>query len=111
MERAAARKWYASNIEKARKYARSRYAANPEKWREYNLKRNYGLTPGDYAAMVALQDGRCAICGRGDESLGVDHNHATGVVRGLLCSECNKGIGLLREDPDVLQRAVEYLRQ
>lgn len=71
-----------------------------------------------FNAMLQDQNGCCAICdrhitefgeGRG-KTLGVDHNHDTGVVRGLLCHACNAGIGLLREDVSLLERAIKYLR-
>jgi len=77
------------------------------------LKR-YGLTPPDYAAMLKQQSGRCAICEepeRANRRLSVDHCHANGQVRGLLCRDCNVGIGALGDDPDVLRRAAEYLEK
>ena len=61
------------------------------------------------------QDGRCAICRtnltftKGDDSVNVDHCHATGHVRGLLCQSCNKGLGFFLDNLDILQRAAEYL--
>ncbi len=62
--------------------------------------------------MHGQQDGKCAICERiFGENLKpcVDHCHRTGVVRALLCSECNKGIGLLQDDALVVERALRYL--
>jgi hypothetical protein len=59
---------------------------------------------------VTAQEGRCATCGRGDKILCVDHNHSTGIVRGLLCHRCNLGIGFLQDNPDLTQRATDYLR-
>lgn len=71
--------------------------------REYNLKKKYGLTLKDYDQMSHEQGHVCAICGRsersqnsrgtGIKSLAVDHCHATGTIRGLLCELCNRGLG------------------
>jgi hypothetical protein len=79
-----------------------------------SIKRKYGISLKALEAMYVAQQGRCAICGvprplRGKDCLHIDHNHNTGVVRGLLCGTCNKGIGLLRDDPFVLRAAADYL--
>jgi len=81
-----------------------------------NLKRNYQLTPDQFNEIWANQDGKCAICdvqlkprGRSHDAAVVDHNHATGEVRGILCRACNHGIGNLKDDPKVLKAAAEYL--
>lgn len=77
-----------------------------------SLKR-YSLTLDDYACMLALQGGRCAICNgaesKGNGHFAVDHDHTTGRVRGLLCSACNTAIGLLQENPKIMMAACEYL--
>lgn len=77
------------------------------------LRRLYGLTKSDYDVMLMRQDGRCAICRRPPSvqirRLGVDHDHRTGRIRGLLCSGCNVGIAGLREDPEVFAAALRYL--
>lgn len=77
--------------------------------RTYALKQ-YGLTLEDFDKMVAEQGGACAICGTVPEQLCVDHCHEKGVVRGLLCSECNAGLGKLGDTIGALERAVAYLR-
>ncbi len=77
-----------------------------------NWIKQYGLTPEDYQALMEAQEGKCALCRKECSSgnrLSVDHNHDTGRVRGLLCRNCNRGIGLLQESPEILQRAVGYL--
>lgn len=83
--------------------------------------RQYGLSSADYAAMVADQGGACAVCGdtempidprTGDRyNLAVDHDHATGKVRALLCPSCNNGLGCFRDDLRRLQEAASYLRK
>lgn len=71
----------------------------------------YGLTLDEYEAMVEDQGGKCAICGVTPKTrLCVDHCHATGIVRGLLCRSCNTAIGLLREDTKVMGKAIQYVR-
>lgn len=81
--------------------------------RRKHLKSKFGITLEDYEQMVVDQDGKCAIC-RTDAPGGagawhIDHNHDTGVVRGLLCFNCNSGIGKLNDDPILLLAAVAYL--
>jgi hypothetical protein len=74
----------------------------------------YGLTREDYHAMLAAQRGCCAICERPlvveGKKTHVDHCHDTDVVRGLLCARCNTGLGAFEDNPDLLERAVAYLR-
>ena len=71
-------------------------------------RRKYGLSDEVYQEMIEAQGGRCLVCRRKTE-LCVDHDHRSGVVRGLLCRGCNLGIGNLKDDPVLLQRAIDYL--
>lgn len=83
------------------------------------LKKKYGLEPGGYEARLAEQGGVCAICSQPemlmDETTGltlrlaVDHDHETGEVRGLLCNNCNRALGLLKDSTTVLAAAIRYL--
>jgi hypothetical protein len=68
----------------------------------------YGLTVQTYAALVAAQDGRCAACGVRSE-LVVDHCHASGAVRGLLCIRCNTALGVI-ENQELVDQLQTYLR-
>jgi hypothetical protein len=81
--------------------------------RKRHLSRRYGVSLEDYNKLVRLQHGRCAICfnypKRGGR-LGVDHNHDTGKVRGLLCHKCNPMLGNANDSILVLQKAIQYLR-
>lgn len=71
----------------------------------------YGLTADQYASMYDAQGGKCAICTVAKDSLDIDHNHETGIVRALLCNRCNTAIGLLEESPDRMLTAAAYVLQ
>lgn len=83
------------------------------------LKRYYGLSLDEYNSMLEKQNHKCAIClGEGflmkehyKMKLVVDHCHEGGQVRGLLCHNCNRGLGLFKDDPESLLRGVEYLKE
>lgn len=100
-------------------YLREYRKANPEKERARNLREDFDLSLEQYQEMHDRQNGKCAICGQPEtqmrdgkvRALAVDHNHTTGKIRELLCSDCNTGIGKLKEDIKILQSAIEYLKQ
>ena len=69
----------------------------------------YGLTEAEVDAMREAQGGLCLICQRPERDLVVDHCHATGHVRGLLCNSCNLALGFAKDDVDLLSRARDYL--
>lgn len=77
------------------------------------LKREYRLNINQYEALYKKQQGRCAICKTSSSPKGnrfyVDHDHATGKVRGLLCASCNSGLGMFKDSLDLLQEAQSYL--
>ncbi len=77
------------------------------RWRA--LERKYGLPQHEYEALFAAQRGCCAICELRPDRLFVDHEHATGQVRGLLCSNCNFAVGELGDDPARCASAAAYL--
>ncbi len=80
---------------------------------EWKKRGIIGMTMERYEEMLEIQGRCCAICNRHEEELDrtlcVDHNHATGEVRGLLCRSCNVAIGLLREDTAIFRKATEYV--
>lgn len=80
---------------------------------EERLKNRYGMTFKDYEKMLEEQDGKCKICGAttsgGRGLFHVDHDHKTGIVRGLLCQQCNVGLGCFKDNPKSLASAITYL--
>lgn len=81
--------------------------------RESNL-RGFGLTIEQYEEMFAAQGHGCALCAgmnRDGRRLAVDHDHATGIVRGLLCGECNQSLGKMKDSPSLLRKAAEYIEK
>jgi hypothetical protein len=106
--------------------ARAVRAASMRKWRETNkahvsnyhfalrLKKSYGISRQEYDAFLARQNNGCAICDQvhsETKRLCVDHCHATGKVRGLLCNSCNLGLGKLGDTIEAIERAAAYLRE
>jgi hypothetical protein len=107
-QRAFAKKHYEENIEKYRVLSRAGH-----------LRRKFGISIGEYEALMEKQGGCCAICelpetmvdGRRGKvkTLAVDHCHDTGKIRGLLCSNCNRAIGLLKDSTKLVSKALSYL--
>lgn len=80
--------------------------------RHRNVLRLYGIDPVEYERLLSKQNGLCAICQQRcshGKNLSVDHYHLTGEVRGLLCCECNTGLGKFRDNPALLRQAAHYL--
>jgi len=79
------------------------------------LKYNYGITVTNYNKMFTDQKGCCAICSIHQSELKkplhVDHNHISGEVRGLLCYQCNMGLGIFKDDIDLFNIAIKYLKE
>lgn len=108
------KKWYEKNRDSELQRGRDYYSKNKEakkaRHRVYVLKSRYGLDEEAYLAMVAEREGKCDIC---DvvyyRRLNVDHDHETNQVRGLLCNNCNRGLGHFKDDKQRLKRAIEYI--
>ena len=129
-------KWYGGGSECRACYAKRRhkkiYNENPEYFRKRmadyrsrapnaiksnQLMTSFGISLEDYQNKLVAQGGTCAICkssspGRaGVRYFSVDHCHDTGKIRDLLCARCNTGIGLLQDNPEILDIAAKYLRR
>jgi hypothetical protein len=100
------------NKEKKKKYEDARHAANPEKRKEKAMKANYGITLEQYNTMWKLQKESCGICGAKEtkgKGFHIDHDHKTGKVRGILCNQCNLGLGHFNDNVAKMLLAIEYL--
>lgn len=77
------------------------------------MLRTFGMTEADYNRLFNAQQGGCAICWERQHGrrLAVDHNHKTGIARGLLCVKCNAGLGMFKDDAQRLGWAIDYLRE
>lgn len=93
--------------------AKKRREENPDKVKSKLLEWYYGITIEDYNNLFVKQNGKCAICGKHQselkKKLSVDHNHDTNKVRGLLCPECNFGLGKFKDNKQLLISASQYL--
>lgn len=103
-------KAYCISCEKA--YLKDYQADHFETRRAHRREREYGLENGEFDRLMLCQDEKCAAC---QDPIGpdchVDHDHATGIVRGLLCGPCNPALGHLKDDPSRTARLLEYLER
>lgn len=106
------KRYYERHKEKIAERRRAYRMANKDKrriWNQnYRFKKFYGIDRTMYEQMVKDQGNACAIC-KEIKPLCVDHSHTSGKCRGLLCHKCNKAIGLLNDNPYIMQSAREYL--
>lgn len=80
---------------------------NAAKLKAYQIQKLYGISMEIYQKLIAEQEGHCFLCEE-IADLVIDHNHETNEVRRLLCGRCNLGLGLLRENPELLRKAADY---
>lgn len=96
-------------------YVRHKVQIRTAQWR-YRLRKLYGMTVEGFLELLTAQDNKCAICKTTDPqtknggTFVIDHSHTTGKVRGLLCSPCNRALGLLKDNAGILEKAAEYVR-
>ena len=128
-QRVKVAQWRESNPDKRKEQKRRHYEKHKDKidqrakdWYENNkerhvnnaLLRKYGVTLDQYNLLRAQQDFRCAVCNAHETDVGkqmfVDHDHVTGKIRKLLCTKCNVGIGMLQDNPAIMERAATYIR-
>ncbi len=95
-------------------YIRKYRKMYPNRYHGYDLKKRYGIGIEEKNVMVRCQNNRCLICDKEFDSIAtakVDHNHTTKKIRGLLCTNCNCGIGQFKDNPYILMKAVLYLQK
>jgi hypothetical protein len=97
--------------ESLKKYAMPSRAKSKDYQRAYRMRHIYHTTDEQIAELREDQDGLCAICYGLAPASHIDHDHATGEVRGLLCNACNRGLGYFHDDPDALRAAADYLER
>ncbi len=116
-KRAQERARYARKIGRPVKTVWGHFRKDPQGYHlRWLLEKRYGITLEQYNELVEIQGGRCAICNKlptgtnhTSKRLAVDHCHATGAVRGLLCGTCNTTIGMIEDRPELLDRMRRYL--
>lgn len=91
------------------------YKSNPDRNKNYKLVANYGITLDQYNELLKQQNFKCKICDNSKSNsklstkLFVDHCHISGKIRGLLCDSCNKGLGLFKDNKELLKKSIKYL--
>lgn len=102
------------NAAHSSRWYRDNRPSQVERMKWNTLLRKYSLTKEKYEELLSRQGGKCAICeshdpGRKDHHFAVDHNHKTKAIRGLLCQRCNCAVGFMKDNPELLRKAAEYV--
>ena len=111
--RERSRAWRLVHHEELRAKKKIYQKTHREVWWARHIKAQYGLTPSAFNKLLADQGGICAVCGNKDwngRGPHVDHDHITGMVRGILCSNCNAALGQVKDSIPTLERMIEYLK-
>ena len=108
--------WRSENPDHNQEWRAQNKLSRQEYERERTLRRHYNMSLNDYSDMLTSQGGVCAICGLPPTNgqgkiLHVDHDHATGKIRGLLCHGCNTSLGHFQDNVAFLQKAITYLEE
>lgn len=103
------KRYYKKNYQKILKRGNEWRRKNPDNVKNIRLKTRYGITLKEYDNVLAFQKGLCAICGLSGKLL-VDHDHLTGIVRGLLCFHCNSALGHFNDKISSMEKAIFYLK-
>ena len=109
-----AKEWARNNPDRLKAASDKYRANNPQKINDNWLRQCYGINLAQYNQLLYNQGEKCAICAEKvaiDKKLFVDHDHATGEIRGLLCRNCNTGIGFLNDNVGLLLKAIKYLQK
>jgi hypothetical protein len=107
--KACEKKWRQANKDKVVAHTAKWKKANPEAVKYQQLKNRYGITKEEHLELISKQNNCCKIC-QEPKKLYVDHCHETKQVRGLLCHNCNTALGHLKDSPELLNKAAEYLK-
>lgn len=110
--------WNTDTPQGRKAYDQHLLAQNPDRNRDQAMRRNHGIDIARYNEMLVAQSACCAICRRPETlvkggrlmNLAIDHDHSTDFVRGLLCSNCNRALGMFEDNPEFLANAISYLR-
>ena len=114
------KKYRAEHKEHLKECRKKYYTENKEKIdtdkRKSALKNNFGITIEQFNEMSKNQDNRCGICNNlftvgKPFNPNIDHNHVTNKIRGLLCGQCNRSIGLLRDNPVIIKNAIKWITE
>ena len=106
------KKWREKNPDRKKEGIAKWRRENPLGWKKSHLKRKFGITLDFYNDLKSIQKGVCAICNKvcvSGRDLAVDHCHETKKVRGLLCGNCNIGIGCFSDSEILLKKAAKYI--
>ncbi len=110
---ARARRYYANNKEKSSESRKKYYIAHKSemsKWhKQYHLKKSYNITVEEYEKIMSSNNGMCMICNF-EPSNQIDHNHENGKIRGALCGNCNRMLGIAKDNINILSNAILYLK-
>ena len=111
-QRAAQQRYYRKNREKVQARGREWARRNAKQMKDRELIREFGIGLEERNRRIAVRQGRCDICEQVPKgTLHIDHNHHTKENRGMLCVNCNIGIGMFKDNVDFLARAMVYLKQ
>lgn len=112
---ASRKRYYEKNKDRLLTNMRKQYSANPSAAKNRDLKKNYGIDINAYNALLLIQNYSCKICNRHkdefDRALAVDHCHKTDKIRGLLCTNCNRAVGNLKDSEQLAFKAFQYLSE
>lgn len=110
--RSTAKQWYANNPDRWKETRDpAKHRANSKKhWEKRGLYLRYGITQEQLDCQTTIQANACAICNQTQTKLHIDHDHNSGKVRGLLCGNCNRALGLMYDNVESLEAAIDYLK-
>ena len=113
----ASKEWYKNNPEWKKNYNKQDYEKNKLHYKELSMIRRWGITLEKYVEMLCSQKHKCLICGisldtrigKYGKNINIDHCHKTNKIRGILCHNCNKGLGHFKDNIQFLENAINYL--